>query len=93
MVEVFKTNVTQLRQARKLVRLVQKTFSGYKANFDLQDVDRILRIESPGWVEEKKVIELLDTAGFTAEVLPDIPVLPITTHVHALSDCKWHRAI
>ncbi len=93
MVEVFKTNVTQVRQAGRIVRLLQKTFKGYKANFDLQDVDRILRIESDGDVEEKKIIGILESAGFSAEVLPDIPVLPITTPIHGLAENKLHRAI
>ncbi|MGA0560544.1 hypothetical protein ACO2Q8_28020 [Larkinella sp. VNQ87] len=72
MVEVFKTNVEDHRQAERLIDQIHQSFRGYRANFDLEDCDNILRIKSPsGWVEADGVITLLLNSGFRAEVLPD----------------------
>jgi len=72
MIEVFKTDVQFAQQAEWLVGEIHQCFPNYKANFDLEDCDRILRIEHlHGAVDEVRVIELLRLAGFTAEVLAD----------------------
>ena len=73
MVEVFKTDVNHRTHANMLVEQIHKAFTGYKANFDLDDCDRILRVKSfNGAVESRGLIELFRTLGFRAEVLPDI---------------------
>lgn len=70
MVEVFKTNVTSNHQAKQLVNLLEDYFSGYKVNFDLEDCDRILRVEARlKAVEPQPVITLLKQMGVSAEVL------------------------
>lgn len=72
MVEVFKTNVKDPVDARMLVNRIQSTLNGYNANFDLQDCDKILRVEiAHGVVEVAKVMALLARGGFSAEVLSD----------------------
>jgi len=73
MVEVFKTNVTSNHQARVVVSLIQYHFEGFRANFDLQDCDHILRIEvaSHRKIEVDPVVNLLRDLGVRAEVLPD----------------------
>lgn len=70
MVEVFKTNVTSNHQAKQLVNLIEDYFDGYKVNFDLQDCDRILRVEAPrDPVEPQPLISLLKDLGVRAELL------------------------
>jgi len=72
MVEVFKTNVVQRDQANGLLDLIHETFEGYRANFDLQDCDRILRIKSEDTpIDSTTIISLLKNSGFEADVLPD----------------------
>jgi len=72
MIEVFKTNVSDLRHAHMLVEQIHKTFGDYKANFDLEDCDRILRIKSSsGQVQPALLVNLLRDYGFHAEVLAD----------------------
>ena len=74
MIEVFKTNVTQKDQANRLIDHIHKTFMDYKANFDLEDCDRILRVKAvSGRVQPSQLIGLLNDFGFYAEVLPDEP--------------------
>jgi hypothetical protein len=73
MVEVFITDVKGQREAQMLLERIHAVFTGYKANFDLEDCDRILRVLSvTGSVESCRVIGLLKELGCHAEVLPDI---------------------
>ena len=71
MIEVFKTNVENQDHAARLVEEIQKNF-GYKANFDLQDCDNILRVKSATTsIESNCLISFLKDLGFEAEILPD----------------------
>lgn len=81
MVEVFKTNVGRSSQAKVILERIHGTYSDYVANFDLDDCDKILRVECPdGMVEAPKLLRLFRDLGFEAEVLPD------DASVNALSD-------
>lgn len=72
MVEVFKTNVQTRHHAQLLLNRIHACFGQYRASFDLEDCDRVLRVESCyGVVPPHSLIELLQEAGFQAEVLPD----------------------
>ncbi|QJW88451.1 hypothetical protein HNV11_03215 [Spirosoma taeanense] len=72
MVEVFKTDVRSPTQAKRLIDQIHSTYTSYQANFDLDDCDRVLRVECPsGVVESTSLITLLRAAGFGAEILPD----------------------
>lgn len=72
MVEVFITDVKDCRRAQMLIEQLHAAFTGYKANFDLDDSDRILRVLSAtGSVESRPIIRLLKDLGCHAEVLPD----------------------
>ena len=70
-VEVFKTNVVDPEQAKLLVDQIERSFANCKVNFDLDDCDRILRIEFEEKIQSVLLIELLKNVGYTAEVLPD----------------------
>ena len=72
MVEVFKTNVCNPRDANMIVVAIQQVFAGFRVNFDLQDCDHILRVESCSEkVQPGIIIRLLSEYGFHAELLPD----------------------
>ena len=72
MVEVFKTNVKDQELADKLIGQIHKTFSDYRANFDLQDCDNILRVKCmTGSIESILLIYLLKEYGCNAEILQD----------------------
>lgn len=71
MIEVFKTNVYERGHANMLIDHIHKTFTDYKANFDLWDCDKILRIECrTGLIIPNPIIDLVKKFGFHAEVLP-----------------------
>jgi hypothetical protein len=71
-VEVFKTNVDDPFHAGVLIDLIHKTFTGYTANFDLEDCDRILRVKcASGSIQSVTLIKLLGHLGCQAEILSD----------------------
>ena len=77
MIEVFKTDVRDRDQASRLIDRIHRTFINYKANFDLEDCDRVLRVQSSaGSVRATLLIELSKDLGINAEVLPDVVRLP-----------------
>jgi len=68
MVEVFKTNVEQPEQSEFLIDQISSHVPDGKINFDLEDCDRILRIEAEH-ISNETIIGLLNKNGFQAEVL------------------------
>ena len=50
MLEIFKTNVRKVSEAKKLVILLLDHFPEAKINFDLKDCDNILRVEAKDFV-------------------------------------------
>ena len=68
MVEVFKTNVQDRELAEQLASILRDRFAFSKINFDLQDCDKILRVEA-NQICVETVIEILSTHGLQCEVL------------------------
>lgn len=72
MIEVFKTNVTDEVSACILLDIIRAHQSGFTADFDLDDCDRILRVQiAEGAVCCDSIVALLKRHGWEAEVLPD----------------------
>ena len=63
MVEVFKTNVQESHHSEMMVQALCAHFPSFRINFDLDDCDRILRVEG-SHVPADKIIELLRENGF-----------------------------
>jgi len=68
MVEVFKTNVSSEGHATSLIGMLQMAFPHHKINFDLEDCDRILRIEGHS-ISTESIIALLQENNYNCEVL------------------------
>lgn len=72
MIEVFKTNVIDLREAEEIVSQIHCTLSHCIANFDLDDCDNILRVQGIREAADSFVIMgLMRRCGYDATVLPD----------------------
>ncbi|MEO6685404.1 MAG: hypothetical protein ABIN24_05540 [Dyadobacter sp.] len=70
MIEVFKTNVADREVANMLLDQIHLTFIGYRANFDLEDCDKILRVSfDSGIVQPLLILSLLKYFKHEAEVL------------------------
>lgn len=68
MIFVFKTSVKTKRQVKNLKPHIDKKLPSAKWNFDLEDIDKILRVDS----EENiafKIIDLLNVHKFYCEEL------------------------
>lgn len=69
MIKIFKTNVHHPKDETHLLEnVLQQKYPGVKINFDLEDCDRILRMEG-GEFHADDVIMLLDRNGFYCEEL------------------------
>ncbi len=68
MVEVFKTNVYEEERSKALLQKLLVHFPNNKINFDLEDCDKILRVEGKNILPEK-IREILNEEGHDCEIL------------------------
>ncbi len=69
-VEIFKTDVSHADDASMIVKLLLQKLPQYKVNFDLEDCDLILRVESlHQQVDHQRIIHLLNTQGYSCILL------------------------
>jgi hypothetical protein len=68
MVEIFKTNVVEASQAGSIVAFLLQYFRFSRVSFDLEDCDKILRVEGES-IPNTKIIEILTKKGFQCHVL------------------------
>ena len=71
-VEVFTTNVTSRTDAAMISSLLASLFENSQVTFDLQDVDRVLRIASSRPINNEWIVSIVNLFGFKAEVMPDV---------------------
>lgn len=69
MIEIFKTNVELEEQCHAIISTLINTFSSIKVNFDLEDCDKILRVEGHDFSIDR-IIETVQVLGYRCEVLP-----------------------
>lgn len=68
MIEVYKTNVATTDMAISIVHQLLAVFPLHKINFDLQDCDKILRVEGETICNET-VISIVNEHGCQCQVL------------------------
>ncbi len=68
MVEVFKTNVNDKSAAIEITADLYRLFPEGRVNFDLEDCDKILRVENDNLVPHE-IAEIVNCKGFQCEVL------------------------
>ena len=70
LVEIFKTNIQKKEEAVLILEKLNRCFPGCVINFDLEDCDKVLRIEghqfSPG-----EIIEILSENNYQCEILKE----------------------
>lgn len=70
MIEVFTTNVDNKKDARLIISLINQMIPDSYANFDLDDCDRILRVEEKIKIfDVRGIIALLEKKGFQCSIL------------------------
>lgn len=70
MVFVFKTNIANQLQKKGISKLLKRHFPTCHWSFDLEDCDKVLRIESSFEVTQQ-VIQLMQENGYDCEELLD----------------------
>jgi hypothetical protein len=69
-VEIFKTDVMQECEAATLISLLLQHLPHCRINFDLEDCDRILRIESAQQeINLPQVIHIMNRQGYACTLL------------------------
>lgn len=68
MVEVFKTDIYDAKRSMIIIGKLLECFPQNKINFDLEDSDKILRVEGNTIVPEK-IIQMLREEGHVCEIL------------------------
>ena len=68
MVEVFKTDVSNKRKANDILSILQQNFPALRINFDLDDCDKVLRVEGER-ISAEKIISLMVEQKHSCELL------------------------
>jgi hypothetical protein len=70
-VEVFKTNITLPKDAKRIVKALVNAGKGNKVNLDLEDCDKILRIQNSNGkdINIEQVVNIVKEADFKIEIL------------------------
>ncbi len=68
---IFKTDVATNAKVESLKRFLQDNPIIRKWSVDLEDIDKVLKIETTVDLKETEIISHLASAGFNCETLPD----------------------
>ena len=72
LIEIFRTNVEDESTADRTVNALHENFKNVIANFDLEDCDRILRVESiDGNIMLKEILHFLTSLNLKVELIMD----------------------
>lgn len=67
-VEIFKTNVQKDTDKNHVTASIQNQFPNHKINFDLEDCDKILRVEGNP-LDSKSIIQYVNSLGYICILL------------------------
>ena len=68
MIEVFQTDVADEKQADEIKQLLLGHFPSSRVNFDLQDRDRVLRVEGNDFTTDH-IMQIVNGTGVVCRVL------------------------
>lgn len=71
MVEIFKTNICDEHLAHTIVSELNLMYSDYLINIDLEDGDKVLRVESRGEIDVSGVIAFGNEKEVQIELIDD----------------------
>lgn len=68
MIEIFITSIHNKKNSERIKIEILKTDSDLKITFDLEDIDRVLRVEGIA-VNKEEIIEIVNKLGFQCCVM------------------------
>lgn len=78
MVEVFSTNINTEKNAVAFLILFKKEYPAYRINFDLEDCDNVLRVQSEtSSIDADGIISIIKASGYYAQVMSAFPAAKI----------------
>lgn len=69
-IKVYKTDVEDLASAQKILDEIRRIYPDSDASFDIEDCDRVLRVENSTGVDTASVKKILLNCGHNIETLP-----------------------
>lgn len=69
-IKVYKTNVDNRELAKEILRKIREELPESDPSFDLENCDKVLRVESQRNVKEVLIKEIIEKCGHQMEVLP-----------------------
>lgn len=69
MIEIFATNIRSIKDARIIEGLFSIVFPRLDVNFDLDDRDKILRVQSVRPIDPNSIESYVRNLGFSAKVI------------------------
>jgi SAM-dependent methyltransferase len=69
-IEIFKTNIQNNSEANQVSNALKAIFPKSKFNFDLDDPEKILRVENPP-LNSELIVQVLRDNGYVAKLIPD----------------------
>lgn len=70
-VQVFRTNIESLKGADRLKEELSALYPSSMVSFDLEDCDKILRIETRNQIDTNQIILIGQQLGVVIEILED----------------------
>lgn len=67
MIEVFKTNIQNEKQSENIKLQILKKYPKLKIDFDIEDIDKVLRVE--GEFDISEIIKIIVLLGFACEIM------------------------
>lgn len=68
MMELFKTNITEVKYSTQIIRKLNEKFTDYKINFDLEDCVKIIRVEGES-INIKGIVDMAQRSNILLQIL------------------------
>ncbi|WP_126248832.1 hypothetical protein [Chitinophaga rhizosphaerae] len=68
MIGIFKTNINTQKEKKRVIRALSGEFSATMCTLDLEDCDKVLRVDCPQ-MQEHQVISFVRDLGYQCAVL------------------------
>ncbi|SEW53535.1 hypothetical protein [Chitinophaga arvensicola] len=69
MLGIFRTNITTVQDRNNVINAISAQFAINACSVDLEDCDKVLRIDSPQSLTEQTIIDFVSLMGFNCAIL------------------------
>jgi hypothetical protein len=69
MLGIFRTNITTVQDRNNVIDAISAQFTINACSVDLEDCDKVLRVDSPQSLAEQTIIDFVSRLGFNCAIL------------------------